>query len=348
MGVAEIVTKQEARNREQETGNRKQEYEFLWIGTKHGPERAMVEREKIEFKSIPSGKMRRYASFKNFIDPFFILAGFFKSFFIILKYRPDLVVSAGSFVSVPVIWAAWILRVPSLIHQQDARPGLANVLTAPFAKVITVTFEKSLIDYGKKAVWIGNFLRPEFSQYYITPKEARERLNLHDNLPVVLILGGGTGALAINELIAAGLNELVKFCQIVHITGRDKSATEPRANYHPHEFVHIDGMIKAYAAADLVVSRCGMGVLTELSHLAKPSILIPMPESHQEDNALVFGREQAAVVLVQEDLTPARLAETIKKTLLDKELLERLSRNIRRVIKAGANEEIVKIIEHET
>jgi UDP-N-acetylglucosamine--N-acetylmuramyl-(pentapeptide) pyrophosphoryl-undecaprenol N-acetylglucosamine transferase len=236
--------------------------------------------------------------------------------------------------------------VPVLVHQQDARPGLANVLTAPFARVITVTFEKSLIDYGKKAVWIGNFLRPEFTQFSITPKEAEERLNLHDRLPVVLVLGGGTGALAINELIAGGLDELTKFCQIVHITGMSKGIDHARANYHVHEFVHIDGMIKAYAAADLVVSRCGMGVLTELSYLGKPSILIPMPESHQEDNALVFGREQAAVVLVQEDLTPARLALTIKKTLADKEMLERLSRNIKRVIKTGANEEIVKIIEH--
>ena len=151
LGVAEMLQRRDAKSCVSTDAG----YEFLWIGTKHGPERAMVEREKIEFIAIPSGKMRRYASFKNFIDPFFILAGFFKSLYIILKWKPDFVMSAGSFVSVPVIWAAWLLRVPSLVHQQDARPGLANVLMAPFAGVITVTFEKSLMDYGKKAVWIG-------------------------------------------------------------------------------------------------------------------------------------------------------------------------------------------------
>ncbi|MBU4014724.1 glycosyltransferase, partial [Patescibacteria group bacterium] len=131
-------------------------FKFTWIGTRNGVEKQMVQKENIKFISIASGKFRRYFSIKNFIDLFKIIFAFFQSLAILIKEKPALVMSAGSFVSVPVVWAAWLLRVPVLIHQQDVRHGLANKLMAPFANVITVTFEKSLADYGKKAVWTGN------------------------------------------------------------------------------------------------------------------------------------------------------------------------------------------------
>ena len=332
--------------RNQESGIRN--IDFLWIGTKNGMEREMVEKENIKFKPIFSGKLRRYFSWRNFIDPFFILAGFAQAFFIILKWKPNLVMSAGSFVSVPVIWAAWILRAPVLIHQQDARPGLANKLMAPFANIITVTFEKSLADYGKKAIWIGNFIRNEFIDYKINKKEARQKLNLNNEKPVVLIIGGGTGAVVINKLVAQSLNELIKFCQIIHITGKGKGdlniANECK-NYHPFEFMHIDGLIKAFMASDAVISRCGMGVLTELSYLGKPSILIPMSDSHQEENAEIFKEKNAAIVLDQKELTGEQLADNIRKLINDKDLQNKLSENISHVIKRGANKRIEETIE---
>ncbi|MCK4553917.1 UDP-N-acetylglucosamine--N-acetylmuramyl-(pentapeptide) pyrophosphoryl-undecaprenol N-acetylglucosamine transferase [Candidatus Parcubacteria bacterium] len=321
--------------------------DFLWLGTKCGHEKQMVENARIKFKPIFSGKFRRYFSLRNFIDPFFILAGFFQAFFIILKWKPDLVMSAGSFVSVPVVWAAWLLRVPVLIHQQDARPGLANKLMAPFASVITVTFEKSLKDYGKKAIWIGNFIRNEFINYKINKREARQKLNLNNEKPAVLIIGGGTGAVVINKLVEQSLNELIKFCQIIHITGKGKGGlniANKCKNYHPFEFMHIDGLIKAFTASDAVISRCGMGVLTELSYLAKPAILISMPDSHQEENAEIFKEKGAAIVLDQKKLTGEILVDNIRKLLGDKILRDKLSENISHVIKRGANEEIREII----
>ena len=119
-------------------------YEFLWIGTKNGPEKKLVEDAKIKFIKINSGKLRRYFSFRNFSDIFLMIIGFFQSLIVLIKYKPNLMISAGGFVSVPVALASWILRIPILIHQQDARPGLANKIMAFFAKKITVTFEKSL------------------------------------------------------------------------------------------------------------------------------------------------------------------------------------------------------------
>lgn len=323
------------------------ESEFLWVGTKSGPERQMVENAGIKFRPIFFGKLRRYFSWRNFVDPVFIFLGFLQSLIIMLKWRPDVVISAGSFVSVPVIWAAWLLRRPILIHQQDARPGLANKLMAPCASAITVTFEKSLDDYGKKAVWIGNFVRGELINYKISRKEALQKIGLRSDLPVVLIMGGGTGASAINELVWQSADKLVKFCQIVHITGKNKIPDSGLQipNYHYFEFVHTDGMAKAYTVADIVVSRCGMAVLTELSRLGKPAILIPMPDSHQEDNAAIFQEKKAAIVLNQKELTSEKLIENIKKLLSDERLREELRANIQKVIKRGANERIVEIVE---
>ncbi len=338
--------------------------EFLWIGTKKGPEKEMVSAElsseaselsSIRFKSIYSGKLRRYFSWRNFVDPFLILIGFFQSFFIILKWKPDLVVSAGSFVSVPVIWAAWVLRAPVLIHQQDARPGLANKLMAPFAKVVTVAFEESLKYYGKKAVWTGNPARELRIKNYACPECSFGELRIKNknNMPTILVIGGGTGAAAINKLIWDGLNDLTKFCRVIHITGKKKNIPNsirqladqiPNSDYKNYEFLNADQVAEAYAAADIVVSRAGMGALTELSYLSKSAILIPMPDSHQEDNAKIFKDKDAAIVLNQKELTPEVLTKNIKKLLDDEALRGKLRNNIKEVIKRGANESIIGII----
>jgi UDP-N-acetylglucosamine--N-acetylmuramyl-(pentapeptide) pyrophosphoryl-undecaprenol N-acetylglucosamine transferase len=326
--------------------------DYLFIGSWKGIEREMVNAENIKFKSIFCGKFRRYFSWRNFTDPFLILIGFFQALAVQLVWRPDIVISAGSFVSVPVVWAAWILRVPVLIHQQDVRPGLANKLMAPFARVVTVTFKESLKHYGKKAIWTGNMVRNEIRNLKFEIGELKKKFGLKENMPVVLALGGGTGAMAINELVRKGLDELTKFCQIIHITGKNKSgstalkAVEPLMAYRSFEFLNAEQMAYAYAVADIVVSRCGMGVLTELSYLGKPSILIPIPDSHQEDNAKIFKEKDAAIVLDQKELTPQILVENIKNLINNKEKQNKISGNIQKVIKKGANEKIIKIIQN--
>jgi UDP-N-acetylglucosamine--N-acetylmuramyl-(pentapeptide) pyrophosphoryl-undecaprenol N-acetylglucosamine transferase len=355
------------------------EVDFLFVGTKNGPEREMVasaslstgEREGIEFRAISAGKFRRYFSFKNLTDLFLMKLGFFQAFFIILKWKPDLIISAGSFVSVPVVWAGWILRVPILIHQQDVRAGLANKLMAPFAKIITVTFEESLKDYGKKAVWTGNPARQGLIQKNNKAKKQKNNQQTkaedapllkggrgvknekeENNLPVVLVIGGGTGAVAINELVWKSLDELTKFCNIIHVTGKEKAPLIKgdrgiiKDNYKSFEFLNREQIAEAYATADIVVSRAGMGVLSELSNLGKPAILIPMPDSHQEENAGIFKEKEAAVVLEQKKLTPEELIKNIKKLLDDEILRKKLSSNIEKVIKKGANEKIAERIKN--
>ena len=328
-------------------GEKGERYDFLWIGTKNGPEREMVIKAGIGFKAIASGKLRRYFSIHNFIDPFKIIAGFFKSFFIILKWRPDLVMTAGAFVSVPIVWAAWVLRVPVLVHQQDARAGLANKLMAPFARVVTVTFEESLASYGKKAVWTGNATRFKNLDLRIKNEEIYKKFGLQKNLPIVLIVGGGTGAMEINKLVWESLDELVKICQIVHIAGKSKveSRKSKVSNYQIFEFLEHEKVMEIMSVADLVVSRAGLGFLTEISYLGKPAIIIPIPDSHQEENARIFAKDEAAIVLDQKKLTANDFANKIGELLEDEILRGKLRRNVAEVMKKGANEAIAKIVE---
>lgn len=326
------------------------DYEFLWIGTDDGPEKEMVGSAQIDFTIISSGKFRRYFSYKNFIDIFKIIKGFFASLKIIKTFKPDMMLSAGGFVSVPVAFACWFSRVLVIVHQQDLRPGLANKLMANVAKKITVTFEKSLKDYGRKAVWLGNPVRKEFRDNKISFREAKQKLGLRSNKPILLVMGGGTGATAINELVRDTIDDLTKFCQIIHITGQKKAMdfaqiSSTNTDYKSFEFLNTEGMLKVFTVADTIVSRCGMNALTEICFFKIPAILIPMPNSHQEDNAKVFNDREATVVLDEKDLTKDNFVEEIKKIISDEELQNTLQESVSEVIKIAKAEDIISKIE---
>ncbi|MDP3900113.1 MAG: undecaprenyldiphospho-muramoylpentapeptide beta-N-acetylglucosaminyltransferase [bacterium] len=320
-------------------------YQFLFLGASNGPEKEMVESAGLKFKKISAGKLRRYFSLRNFFDPIFIIIGFWQAIFFILKFRPRWIVTAGSFVSVPVVWAGWLLRRKILVHQQDVRPGLANKLMAPFAKIITVTFEKSLNDYGKKARWIGNPVRAQIKSF--DKKNTTNFFQLKNDLPTVLVMGGGTGAQFINDLVGESLVDLTKFSQIIHVTGKDKKPKNiptSVSNYYAYNFLDINKLIEAYTKSAIVISRCGLSTLSELSFIKKPSILIAMPGTHQVDNARVFEEYSAAIVLDQPVLDKTFFVNNIRELLSDQKLQIQLGNNIEKVIKKNAMAEFKKII----
>lgn len=323
--------------------------EFLWIGTKNGPEKKLVEDAGIRFTTLPSGKFRRYISFWNVIDIGRIIVGFFQALKIIWRENPDFCISAGGFISVPVHWAAWIFGVPSWIHQQDVQMGLANKLMAPFARVITTALEKNVKDLSKKkTVWLGNPVRAEILRG--TKAGAIERFNLNPALPVIFATGGGAGSMRVNQLIIQSIQHLKGHCQVIHLSGKERPqelvarAVELFAGYYQaHQFFTAE-MKDAYAAADIIISRGGFGTIAEIAALGKPAILIPKP-GHQEENVR-FLAEAGAVILVDERTVDGNyLARTIRELLADQIKQRQMSHLIRKLLPVAEKGRVLEIVE---
>ncbi|HTL39319.1 MAG TPA: UDP-N-acetylglucosamine--N-acetylmuramyl-(pentapeptide) pyrophosphoryl-undecaprenol N-acetylglucosamine transferase [Methylomirabilota bacterium] len=327
--------------------------QFLFVGTKTGPERQMVTLAGFNFESIPGAKWRRYFSLKNILSPFVFCAGLIKSFFIIGRFRPNVVFSAGGYVAVPLSWIGKLFGAKIIIHQQDARVGLANKLIALTANNITTSFEyttkmfysgSGLIS-GKlknRAQWVGNPVRPELLSSKIDPKKY---FNLHSDLPVLLILGGATGSVQINKLIEEILRDLVNSYQVVHQTGKGKNLAKfQHSNYHPFELIEYEAYAAILKSALLVVARAGLSTITELSMLGKPSIIIPMPGTHQEDNATILTATNSAEVLSGKAVTGRNLLKVINQLKFDPESLGILSHNIKLIMPHDGAAKISKII----
>jgi len=317
--------------------------EFLWVGTKTGPERKLVESYGIRFIGVTAAKLRRYFDWQNFFIPAQVIAGFFQSVLILRYFKPDLILSAGGFVSVPLVFASIFFSVKVLIHQQDVTPGLANRLMAPFASKITVSLEESLLFFDKrKTVLTGNPFRASLLSG--VREKAITRFNLKPNLPLLLVLGGGTGSIFLNQTVIRSLPALTKICQIIHLVGEGKVGAIGQENYQPVEFLTGD-FKDVLATADLVVSRAGMGTLTELSALGKPAIIVPMADTHQEANAFYFSRNNSVVLIGQSELTAEVLFSEVKRLLASEVERHTLSRNIQTLLPLDAAERLVGEIE---
>ncbi len=325
---------------------------FLFVGTKNGPERKMAEEANINFVAISAGKFRRYFSVKNFFSPFFILVGFFQAISILKEFKPRCVFGTGSFVQVPVIWAAWFFKIPCVIHQQDIVPSLANKLCQIPANKITVTFEESLKDfnsgfgffyksYEQKTVLTGNPFRKKLLNF--SKNQALENFGFEKNFPTLLVLGGGTGSEFLNSLIIKCKKQLTQFVQILHLEGYGKSVKEAQKERYK-AFSFIANMGEAYAAADFVVCRAGLSTLTELSNLGKISIIVPMPNSHQEYNAVALMKENAALVISQKNLNENNFPVILRKILFNQNLQNDLAKNIKKIMPKNSDEKIANII----
>lgn len=319
------------------------EIELLFVGTTTGPEASLCEAATIPFQAIPSGKLRRYWSWKNITDFGNLWRAWIAAKKIVRRWPPDVVVSAGSFVAVPVVWAAKRTGSKVVIHQQDIRPGLANRLMVPAADRITVAFEKSLRDFPtKKVELVGNPVRAEILSGSVV--EAKKIFHLHPDVPTLLVVGGGTGSQALNQLVSAIAYRLVKNWQIIHIVGQRTPMPELRDDrYHQYSFLTWQ-FPHALAAADLVITRCGLGAITELSATAKPAIFVPLPRSHQLDNAQAINELKAGLVIQQASLNEDRLWKILEDFRVDPSLGRQWSANIRRLAHPEALEKITTIV----
>lgn len=325
---------------------------FLFVGTRKGPEKKMVETSGIEFRAIRGAKLRRYFSLSNLFIPITLTVGFLQALKIVREFKPDVVFSAGGFVAVPLSWAARIVGARIVIHQQDARIGLANKMIAPFADVITIAFNQTaksfysgsgLVDSEwRTPVWVGNPVREDL---FHSKVDAKKHFNLHDELPILLVLGGATGSAQINQMIEKILPDLVTAHQVIHQTGVGKNnISYKHRNYHPYELIPFEEYAAILQMAHLVISRAGLSTIAELSALEKPAIVIPMPHTHQEDNAKVLSQSHSAVVLSGLDATAENLAKVIRSLKFNQKRIEVLTNSIGKLIPKNAAAAIAKLI----
>lgn len=312
------------------------DWEFVWIGTVNGPEQKIVTKENVDFIPIMEVKLDRFFSLRNFLVPCKLIVTLIQSFYLLLKEKPDLILSAGGFTAVPIGIAGWCLRIPIILHQQDVELGLSNKILLPFSTRFTSVFKRD------NAEVVGNFCREEFTK----PETWVPPANFLPNRPLVVLTGGGTGAYRLNHILAEAVSDISTRANVLHITGKGKKVDVKNNNtYHQVEFIST-GMAKVLNAATVVVTRAGMGTLTELATLGKASIIIPMPHTHQEANANFVDQAKAAIVLSEVDLTPEQLREFINELLRNKELRDKMSQNMHNLIPDGISQ-MFKIIDEQ-
>lgn len=318
-------------------------FEVHYIGQKNGLERGLIEPLGIPYHGILAGKLRRYFDLKNFTDVFRIITGFFQSVFILLKIKPGAVFSKGGFVACPVVWAAWVLRIPVVIHESDISPGLANRLSLPFARKICLTFEASnSYVNNKKTVLTG---LPVRRVIHLGKKEAGYRLTgFSSDKPVLLIMGGSQGAKAINDAVRDALDRLLQTFQVCHLCGAGNKAAIERSGYFQLEYAKEE-LPDLLAISDLVISRAGATSIFEFLSLRLPSVLIPLPKSASRGdqllNAEIFRKTGYAEVLFQEEMTVDSLFQKITQVF---ERKETYVRNMERSQLGNATEGVMEVI----
>ncbi|MCR4956912.1 MAG: undecaprenyldiphospho-muramoylpentapeptide beta-N-acetylglucosaminyltransferase [Lachnospiraceae bacterium] len=299
-------------------------FEVSYIGSYEGIEKKLVTEAGIPYIGISSGKLRRYFDWKNFTDPFRVLKGYHQAKRIMKKQRPDVVFSKGGFVSVPIIMAAKSLGIPSIIHESDLTPGLANKLAIPNATKVCCNFPETLkyLPAGK-AVLTGSPIRAELLNG--NADKGRKYTGLTDNKPVLLIIGGSIGSVAINDAIRGCLTDILKEFQVIHICGEGNldPSLHDVSGYRQYEYVR-DELCDLFALADIVVSRAGANTICELLALKKPSILIPLPASASRGdqilNANSFESQGFAMKVDQETLTDKVLLTAIRNLYANREI----------------------------
>ena len=312
--------------------------EILFIGSTTGLEAEIVPNGGVAYKSIATGKLRRSSrgllgmlTIANFRDMHAVPKGLIDAYRILRTYKPDVILSTGGYVAVPASIAAWLLRIPLVIHEQTTTIGLANRLCCAIAHTVALSFDIARDDLplraGAGAVLTGNPIRRETLSG--SPESAATRFGIPADTPVILITGGAQGARVINTAISAAISELTKTHFVIHQCGKQgiESLTAQRESLPPairdrwvvSAFLDVDAMADAWSIAQVVIARAGAGTVNEALILGKPMIFVPLePSSRNEQlrNAERSAELGAAVIVPQSACTGDALIKAIH-TILD-------------------------------
>lgn len=294
---------------------KKEGFEIHYIGSYNGMEKELIEKLQIDYHGISSGKFRRYKNFKNYsqnlADIFKVVSGINQASKLIKSLKPNIIFSKGGFVAVPVVLGGKKNKVPVIIHESDITPGLANKIAIPFAKAVCTTFPETL-DYisGNKAVYTGTPIRQEI--FNGTKSKGLDLCGFNTKKPVILIMGGSSGAAKINNCVRESLDELLKNFQVIHLCGKGKldSSFSDKKGYRQFEYVS-DELPDLFACTDIILARAGSNSISEFLALKKPSLLIPLnaraSRGDQILNANSFKKQGFSKVLDEDNMTKESL-----------------------------------------
>lgn len=315
-----------------------------WAGTPHGMERDIVTGKGLAFHAVSAGAVRGKSPVTIAVGAAKILRGVGQAIGLLARFRPDVVLTTGGYASVPVAVAAWLLRRPVLVFLPDVRPGLAVRLQARVATRIAASFDEAalLLPAGKTVV-TGYPVRPALAR--ADRGQARRRLGVDGDLPVLLLYGGSLGARTLNEAVTAVLPELLERCHFLHVSGHlDHERLARRAadlpaglarRYRLHAFLG-DALVDALAAADLCVARAGASTLAELPAVGLPAVVVPGPFSDQQDNASFLADRGAAVAVSDEAAQTGALGRVVLQLLTDGQARARMARASRALARPDA------------
>ncbi len=327
---------------------KKEGFEIYYIGSYEGIEKKLIEDYNIPYFGISTGKLRRYFDPKNFSDPFRVLKGLREARTLLKKINPDIVFSKGGYVSVPVVRAAGLLKIPYIVHESDMTPGLANKLSMTGAAKICCNFPETMrVLPADKAVLTGTPIREELGMG--SKQAGLELCGFTDDKPVLMVIGGSLGAQSVNETVRYALPRLLPHFNVVHICGNEKMDNLKLSVPGYKQFEYVKNELKdIFAMADIVVSRAGANSICELLALKKPNILIPLStKSSRGDqmlNARSFEEQGFSMVIDNDDLDEDILLETIEELYRTKDkYVEAMSKSNLH----SATNTIVKIINDE-
>ncbi len=328
-------------------------FKCIYIGSHRGIERSIAKDKSIDYFPISTGKLRRYFSLRNFTDIFRIFKGFIDSIRVLKRFNPNIVFSTGGFVSVPVVIAASILKVPVVIHEQTSSIGLANKICGYFAKKIAISFLSSR-DYFPihKVVHTGYPIRKEL--FNGSSDRCYKGFNLDKSLPIVYITGGSSGSHKINMAIKAILADLLGKCHIIHQCGTTdfdilKDYAVPsglRGSYIPKSFIK-DELKDILNTCTLLVGRSGAGTVSEVIALGIPSIFIPLAiatRNEQYKNAKIPESIGGAVIINENSLNPNKLKSTIFDIILNPQRIKSMTTGLKSLSEECATNKILNLL----
>lgn len=333
------------------------ENKILYVGTKDGMESDLVPKQGFDFETVEAKFLERKLSFENVKTLVVTIKGVFQAMSIINKFKPDVVIGTGGYVCGPVVLAAAIKGVPSMLHEQNVFPGITNKLLSRVVDKIAISFEEAskYFKYKDKLVLVGNPVRKEVME--ANRIESRKKLNLKKNDLFIYSFGGSGGQKSLNDAVI----DLIKSIKnkdnikLLHVTGKrlkddfDKCLKDNNIEL-PSNVNVVDYMYDsatALSASDLVIGSAGAITIAEITKIGVPSILIPKAytaENHQEYNAKALEKKGAAIVILESELKERTLVTTIEKIINDTNELPAMSLNSKKLGTLNAEDELYKII----